>query len=157
MRLVRLTPLVATLSCLLAGPAPASDRPDFSGHWVLSTTRSSLARGGITGGSLRINHAEPRFRLARVFQTGDGPDYVSYELTTDDIARTSTSDGAKRRSRLRWEGNELVLDETIEMGGRTATNVVRYSLADGGATLTARESFRGPRLTYDNVWVFERR
>ena len=53
-------------------------------------------------------------------------------------------------------GADLFLDSTITMGSRTATNKVVYHLSDDGRKLTATESFRGPRLKYDNVWVFDK-
>jgi hypothetical protein len=147
--------LVAAV-CLAAGSALAADPPDFSGEWVLDLGRSTLVKPGIRSGSVRIVHREPAFSFARTFVTEDGPDQVSYELTTDGKEKVEASDGMTTRSRLYWQDDQLVLDETMTMGERTATNVVHYSLSDGGRTLTARESFHGPRLKYDNTWVFFR-
>jgi len=47
-------------------------------------------------------------------------------------------------------------DSTISHGSRTATNKFAYHLSADGLRLTATESFRGPRLKYDNVWVFDK-
>jgi hypothetical protein len=33
---------------------------------------------------------------------------------------------------------------------------VRYALLEGGRVLRAEERFRGPRLSYDNLWVFDK-
>jgi hypothetical protein len=41
--------------------------------------------------------------------------------------------------------------------GRQATDVVRYTLRDGGQTFVAEEKFRGPVLKYDDLWVAERK
>ena len=57
-------------------------------------------------------------------------------------------------SRLAWEGDVLVLHERLTAPQGEATNTVHYWLLDAGQTLEARESFRGPRLQYDNLWVF---
>lgn len=35
-------------------------------------------------------------------------------------------------------------------------NVVRYGLSEDGKTYTATESFLGPIVKYDNVWVFDK-
>jgi hypothetical protein len=37
-----------------------------------------------------------------------------------------------------------------------ATNVVRYSLENGGETLVAHESFLSSKQSYDNVWVLNK-
>ncbi len=137
--------------------ALAADRPDFSGDWTLSLSRSTLATKGIQSGTVRTVHREPKFNFSRTFVTSDGPDESSYELTTDGTEKVERSGKMTRHSRMYWDGDQLVLDEKLELGDRTATNVVHYSLADGGKTLIAKESFRGPKLQYDNVWVFERK
>ncbi|HNX49461.1 MAG TPA: hypothetical protein PLS53_03205 [Thermoanaerobaculaceae bacterium] len=148
--------LVVLLITVLASLAWAADKPDLSGKWVLNLGKSTLATPGIEAGTVRITHQEPRFHFARTFQTRDGRDNLTFDATTDGAERTTRSDGMTTRSRLHWEGQELVLDETTQVGSRTATNVVHYSLSDGGKVLIARESFRGPRLQYDNTWMFDR-
>ncbi len=153
----RILTAVVVAVALVAGVAPAADRPNFSGEWSLNLTRSTLATKGIEAGTARIVHREPAFSFARTFTTKDGPDSVSYEMTTDATEKVAREGKKTRHSRLYWEGDQLVLDEKIELGGRTATNVVRYSLADGGKTLIAKESFRGPKFQYENSWVFDRR
>ena len=38
-----------------------------------------------------------------------------------------------------------------------ARNTVRFELLDGGKALQAEESCRGPRLTYDDLWIFTKK
>lgn len=153
----RLLPGVGILVALAAGIAWADERPNFSGDWVLNSGKSTLATKGIQSGTVRIEHKEPAFSFQRTFITKDGPDESRYDLTTDGKEKVEVSGGSTRRSRLYWEGDQLVLDEKIEMAGRTATNVVRYRLENEGKTLVAREAFRAPRVQHDNVWVFDRK
>ncbi len=64
----------------------------------------------------------------------------------------------KDASRLYWDGDVLVYDvRMIRKNGREATDVVRYSLHDGGRTFVAEEKFRGPVVQYDNFWVARKR
>ncbi len=140
-----------------AGTAWAQDRPNFSGEWVLNLAKTTTANKGITGGTVRIDHKEPVLKFRRTLATADGPSEGGYDLTTDGKEKVTTSGSMTRRSRMYWEGGELVLDEKIEMSGRTATNVVHYRLENGGAVLVARETEITPRSRHDNVWVFERK
>lgn len=149
--------LVAVVAMLVGAIGWAADKPNFSGEWVLNLSKSTLAKRGIEKGTARIVHHEPAFSFARTFVAKDGPDDAAYELTTDGSEKVEHSGNMTTHSRLYWEGDQLVLDEKIELGERTATNVVHYRLTDGGATLIAQESFRGPRLQYDNSWVFDRK
>lgn len=145
---------------LTAGEAlGAAGKPDFSGTWALNLEKSRLqADFGIRGGTITIDHQEPAFRLNRVFAAGGQEDIVSFELTTDGTEKIVRGSGRTTTSRLYWDGGVLVLDERIVLaGGRTATNVVRYSLRDGGRTLVAEEKFRGPAHRYDNLWIADRK
>jgi hypothetical protein len=151
--------LVAAL-CLAAGVAlGAGQRPDLSGTWVLNIAKGRLQiRSDLDSGTLTIDHKEPAFRFSRIFVAGGKEDASSYDLTTDGKERTVKANGRTTISRMSWDGDVLVLAEKIVLAnGRKATNVVRYSLRDGGETLVAEERFRGPVLKYDNLWVADRK
>ncbi len=151
--------ILAVTTLVLSGVTIAwnQGRPDFSGEWVLNVTKSTVATPGIQSGTARIDHKEPLFVFQRTFVTKDGPDEVRYELATDGKEKVTTAGNQTRRSRLYWEGAELVLDEKIEMSGRTATNVVHYRLENGGRVLIAHEVFIVPSFKHDNTWVFDRK
>ncbi len=148
---------IVALAALLTGASLAAAQPNFSGEWVLNLAKSKIARPGIQAGAVRIEHKDPAFSFERTFTLADGPDSGRYDITTDGKERVKQSTAETRRSRMYWEGVELVLDEKVEKAGRTATNVVHYSLENAGRALVARESFRAPGLQYDNVWVFDRK
>lgn len=137
----------------------AAQKPDLSGTWVLNLDKSRLQiEDKIESGTFTIEHKEPDFRFSRVFVVGGKDDAVSYALTTDGREKIAKEPDRTTTSRLYWDGDVLVLDERIVLGdGREATNVVRYSLQDGGRTLVAEEKFRGPIHKHDNLWVAERK
>lgn len=60
-------------------------------------------------------------------------------------------------SRLYWEGDILVFVTRIVAPQGEATNIVHYSLREGGRVIEAAEKFRGPKLSYDNLWVFDKK
>jgi len=131
-------------------------KPNFSGVWNLSLQKSKLQIPAPDSGVFTLDHKEPSFHLSRTFVKGGQSDVWSIGLTTDGREVVQEEKTETFRGRLSWEGNDLVLNSTITITDRTATNVVRYHLSDDGLTLTATESFRGPRLKYDNVWVFDK-
>ncbi len=157
---MRRTLLTATtlLFCAAIGdPLLTAAGPNLTGDWVLNIAKSKIAEAGIQAGTVRIEHKDQAFSFRRSFTTAAGPDASGYDLTIGGEEKVEQAGGQTRRARLYWEGNQLVYDEKIEMGGRTATNVVHYSLENEGKTLVARERFRAPRVQHDNVWVFERK
>jgi hypothetical protein len=157
---LRLVFLVAAAAALAGWTRPSRVRPDFSGEWTLSKERSHFelaAARTIERGVVRIEHREPHFRFERTFTVGGAEDRVAYEMTADSSEVVSREGALTSRSRLYWVGDTLVYETRMVAPGGEATNVVRCSLLDGGSALRAMERFRGPRLSYDNLWVFERR
>ena len=134
-------------------------KPDLSGEWVFNAEKSKLQiKVKIESGTFTIDHREPDFRFGRVFVVDGKSDAFSYSLTTDGREKVEEQTGQTLRSRLYWDGDVLVFDVRIVLkDGREATNVVRYSLRDGGRTFVAEERFRGPVLKYDNLWVADRK
>jgi len=129
---------------------------NFSGVWNLNLQKSTLQIPAPDSGVFNIDHKEPRFHLSRTFIKGGQSDSWSIDLTTDGKEVVQEEKTETFRGRLKWDGLDLILDSTISLKGRTATNVVRYHLSKDGKTFTATESFRGPRRKYDNVWVFDK-
>lgn len=152
--------LVAALAVpLLAAGEPSPAHPDFSGKWVLDLRASRLHPEyfrGLTRGVVRIAHRDPEFSFRRAFTRAGESTTVAFTLSTDGRATAATEDGMPTRRTLRWDGEELVFVTVYRAPRGEARNTVRYALRDGGRTLVAAESFRGPRVSYDNVWVFSK-
>jgi hypothetical protein len=138
---------------LLASAGPA--RPDFSGVWVVDPQRSQLAAWAkFDSTTITIEHKEPKFRFHRVSVKAGKADETTYDLTTDGAELMEKEGGGANTSKLFWDGDVLVFQALIVLAdGRQATDVVRYTLRDGGKTFVAEEKFRGPVVKYDNLWV----
>jgi hypothetical protein len=104
-----------------------------------------------------IEHKDPHFRLSRVFTIDGHDDSMTLELMTDGKERSSEEGDQTHYSRLYWDGNSLVFVTRIVAPQGEALNTVRYQLVENGQLLKAEEKFRGPRLKYDNLWVFEKK
>ena len=136
-------------------PATAGGRPDLSGAWTLDLGKCRLQfPPKLDSGTIVIEHKDPAFRFGRTFVEGGKEDSISFELTTDGREKVVKGPDRTTTSRMYWDGETLVLDERIVLAnGRAATNIVRYSLRDGGRTLVAEETFRAPFHKHDNLWV----
>ena len=142
---------LAVLAC-----AGAADRPDFSGKWVFNAARSKLQIPVPQSSTFLIEHREPAFHLSRTHVYDGKGDTFAIDLSSDGRERVIREGPQVLHCRLYWEGTRLVFHTRIEMDGKEALNVVQYELSADGLTFTAHESFRGPKLKYDNVWVFDR-
>ncbi len=132
-------------------------RPNYSGTWVFNPDQSKLEIPVPKSGVFRLDHRDPVFVLERTFVRQDGrSDELKLELTTGGKDNVRSVRGSEAHIRIVWDGAVLVFDSYLVEGGQKATNVVRYTLRDGGETLTADERFNGPKLKYHNLWVFNR-
>lgn len=148
--------VLAVVDC---AAAIAQNKPDYSATWVLDLQRSTLdprMAAGVESGTITITHRDPAFELKRTFVRAGKPESTQFALTTDGAETTQIEGAVTWRMRMTWEDGALVARMTGKAPQGEATNQVRYSLLDGGRTLEARESFRGPKLQYDNVWVLHR-
>lgn len=139
---------------------PIERRPDFSGEWTLNATRSSLELEPLRqleSATLRIEHNDPNFSLWRRFVLNGQEHTVQLALISDGQAVESLVGDQRRITCLTWADDALVFTTLMHGRDGTSLNAVQYSIEDHGRTLRALERFRGPTLSYDNSWVFERR
>ncbi len=145
--------LLSSLSLL------AQSKPDFSGDYVLNKEKSKLQVrqfAELEKATVKIVHKGDSFAFNRVFTSKGKEDPLSYRLTIGDKELASEEDGMKQFSRLYWDADTLVFVTRMLAPRGEATNTVRYTLEDNGRVLRALETFRGPRLSYENVWLFEK-
>jgi hypothetical protein len=150
---------LGTLFLLSSLALPAQPKPDLSGDYVLNKERSRLQVrqfAQLEKATLKIVHKGGSFEFQRVF-TAQGKELPhSYRLTIGDQEVAGEEDGLKQFSRLYWDSGTLVFQTRTLAPRGEATNTVRYTLEENGRVLRALELFRGPRLSYDNLWLFER-
>lgn len=158
-RRVRLGLCAAAMALCVAGAALGAERPNFSGTWVVNPEKSRLADWAkFDETTITIEHKDPSFSFHRVSVKAGKTDESAYALTTDGVEKVAKTGGRTSTSCLAWDGDTLVFQDVIVLAnGRQATNTVRYTLKDGGKTLVAEESFRGPVVKYDNRWVADRK
>jgi hypothetical protein len=131
-------------------------QPNFIGHWKLNHEQSKLQIPPPTSSMFEIEHSEPKFRLTRTLVYGEQSNTITLDLTIDGEEHKHEIGDVNARIRLYWDGDILVGDMQVAAKDDEATNVVRYSLENGGQTLVAHERFRSSKQSYDNVWVLNK-
>src|SRR5262249_34009660 len=114
-------------------------KPDFTGTWKFSPSKSSLQIPAPDSTTFVIEHREPRFHLSRTHIVGGNSDTFSIDLTTDGEEVVRNQGDLEVRARVYWEGETLAFDSRLARGDEQATNVVRYSLANQGQAFIAEE------------------
>jgi hypothetical protein len=145
--------------CLVTACGEARDlsKPDFSGSWVLDLSRSSLEIAPPDSSIFVIEHDDPDLVGRRTHYLGGVSDASSAQLTTDSVLAAVRAGDLEIPTRVYWDGHVLVLDQAWTRGDVRITNLVRYTLEDGGQTLIADERMSADGDTHHNVWVFGRR
>ena len=145
---------------IAAGCATLSARggqPNFTGTWVLDSTRSRLEVPSPDSTIFVIRHQAPTVRLFRTHARGGTVDTATVTLRTDSSEVHWELRGAQVTSRSWWEGRELVFWSALSRGDQRASQVVRYSLSDDQRTFTAIETVDAGSASHVNRWVFNRR
>lgn len=132
---------------------------NFSGEWTLNRQKSRLqleALAKVEQAVLQIEHRASSFSLHRVLTIDGQRHEVVFDLPTDGSQVVRHEGERELRSRLGWESDILVFTTHIVTPSGEAINTVRYRMLPRGRQLEAAERYRGPGLSYDNLWVFDK-
>lgn len=131
-------------------------KPNFTGTWKFSTSKSSLQVPAPDSSTFVIKHQEPQYHFTRTHIIGEDSDTFSIDLTTDGREYVQSIGDVGMHARLYWDGDMLVFDSILSQGDMQVINVVRYHLEDNGQTLIADEHAEGGQHAHDNHWVFDK-
>jgi hypothetical protein len=131
-------------------------KPNFTGTWIFNPAISVLQIPAPDSTVFVIDHREPVLRISRTHIVGEKQDTFSLDLTTDGQEVSVDRDDLGLNCRAYWDGDTLVFDSKLTRAGEEATNIVRYTLTNGGKTFRAEERFRSSSLNYDNLWMLDR-
>ncbi len=128
----------------------AASDPDFSGVWTLNAGRSiGIQRlPAPPAPTLQIDHRDGKLRCT------ESP--LIWSATFDGKTAKSSSAGVVMSTVLKWEGRALLINMLISGARGDFTQMDRWKLTDGGATLTiAREIVRRTGST-ESTLIYER-
>lgn len=153
MRTVRV--IISVLLLLFSLPLLAEDssHPNFTGVWKLDPHRSSLSTQSPDSITLYIHQNDPDFHIRTTeVRHGKSTAWSAHGRTDGKSLATKNREGV-RVTHMYWQGSDLVLEVKHDDKRGEKDAVYRYSLSDGGRTLTAREI----RNDQDNRWVFTKK
>jgi len=133
---------------------------DFTGEWDIdrgATRLTVMEVGSIESAAMTIRMDDGVFQLRRTFVIDGETHEAGFSAPLDGTETVREDPERTLRLSVRPEKEDWVFTARIEEAVGESMNVVRYRLLDGGRRLEAEEHFRGPALSYDNLWVFERR
>jgi hypothetical protein len=145
--------LIAILLVAAQAAAGAGAKPDFSGQWVLNASESDFGlipqpkcRG------LKLAHREPE---VLVEETGPGgePCGQATRYTTDGTLVTYTANNVRRRARLTWSDNALVIDRTDDDGVMMR---IETRLSADGRKITRAFDVESPQGATTWTYVYDR-
>ncbi len=155
--------LLLALTTLLAvsavGQSPS--KPNLSGTWIFNAQKSKLQQDPPSSITFVIDQNDPQVKFARTQVYGDQSFNWKLDIVADgekEVVQTSPLYTANIRAR--WEGSSLILDQKITASdGTTATDIVTYSLIDGGNALEAVENQKtqGMKKSMTSRWVHEKK
>lgn len=136
----------------------AADPPNFSGKWEWNKQRSKLDQNfsSMERGVIRIVHVNGKLNFRRAFVSNGIPEVIAFEYNIDGKEVAGAEDGMPTKSMMYWEGDALIFVTKYAVPRGQAVNTVKYDLLEEGRTLQAHERFVGPRLQYENVWIFNK-
>jgi hypothetical protein len=135
----------------------AQAKPNFSGRWKMNASRSDF--GPITTPSSlvqQVTHEDPALKVVTT-QVGEMGEFtVDSSYTTDGKECVNKFRDIERRSTVNWDGDSLVIESKMDIGGNAVTIGEKWSLSDDGKTLTINRHLKGPEGETDLRTVLEK-
>lgn len=141
-----------------AASAAFGATPDFSGNWKLNASKSDF--GQFPAPSVltqKVEHADPKLTVDLKMVSDMGDFAFTYRYTTDGKECTNEGfGGSEVKSILKWEGETLVVDSKGTFGDNAYTAKDKWSLSDGGKTLTLLRHFSSPMGEMDQKVILDK-
>lgn len=144
--------LLPVLLLLIASPA-FTQKPDYSGTWVLNLEKSKLTSprsAKITQAVFIIEQQGDKFTLRRYHYMGDKKRKLKIKMTAD---------GRQRKVKLLFNGKAEWIADNLRatLWNKGFSNVVNYSFGSIPDEFIADETFSSSKTNYHNYWVFDRK
>jgi len=142
------------LVLLLIVPLSAAD-PDYSGIWKLNEAHSDLrSMSEPTAETLRIEQSGVKMHCTALPAGGGAP--VSWDYKTDQSDAKYKIGDTSRNSRLKWEGNALLVNTLVNSRDRSYTVMDRWKMSKDGKTLTIRRQIESLSGESEALLVYEK-
>jgi hypothetical protein len=135
----------------------AQAKSDFSGTWKINAGKSEFGPMPPPDSmTQKIVHEDPSLKV-NIVQTGGGGD-MTYDMayTTDGKECVNHLGDNEFKSTLKWDGDDLVTDTKGSFDGNAFTAKDRWTLSDGGKTMTMQRHISTDGGDFDIKLVFEK-
>lgn len=149
----------AGLACaaLLAIPAMAAGKPDFSGEWKLNVDKSNFGpMPPPTSMTRTIEHKDPDLNMVTSQSGADGDVTLKAKYSTDGKETKNDFRGAEAKSVAKWDGDTLVIDTKLDFQGMEITLKESWKMSEDGKTLNANTKIVTPQGDFDLSSVLEK-
>ncbi|GLC25633.1 hypothetical protein [Roseisolibacter agri] len=155
---LRLLAAAFVAAVVVASPAQAQPRPDFTGRWIVDTARSDFAHVTPPARMLMtVAQTDSTFTFTQTVATPTGERSATQSYPLDGKERTQpTPDGVKVVGSARATDAGITVDATITRGQTPAHQVSRWSLSPDGRTMTLEQDVETPRGPTKLKLVFAR-
>jgi hypothetical protein len=133
----------------------AQAKSDFSGTWKADPAKSDFGPMPPPDSmTQKIVHTDPSMKV-NVAQTGGSGD-MTYDMvyTTDGKECENKMGDNPIKTKLTWDGDDLVGDSVGSYEGNDFTAKDRWSLSDGGKTMTVTRHISAGGADFDMKFVF---
>lgn len=142
---------VAALVALAISPA-FSQKPNYSGTWILNLEKSRLTSGNsskITKTIFVIEQEGDKFSLTRYRYMGEKKRKLKFDMTAD---------GERHKVKLLFNGKLEWIEEHLRASiwNKGFSNIVNYTFGSSENEFIADETFTSAKTNYHNYWVFDR-
>ncbi len=151
-RLITLTLLIAAV-CVVNAQA----KSDFSGNWKANTAKSEFGPMPPPDSfTEKITHEDPSLKVSIAQSGGTGDMNYDMAYTTDGKECVNHVADNEFKSTLKWDGDDLVADTKGSFGGNDFTSKDRWTLSDGGKTMTVTRHISTAMGEFDMKVVFDK-
>ncbi|HTQ57150.1 MAG TPA: hypothetical protein VMI94_21925 [Bryobacteraceae bacterium] len=136
---------------------PAQAKSDFSGTWKANTAKSDFGPMPPPDSMVeKIVHQDPSLKVNVAQTGGQGDENYDLVFTTDGKECANSFGGNEFKTKMKWDGDDLVDDTTGSFGGTDFTTKDRWTLSDGGKTMTLTRHISTDGGDFDMKIVFDK-
>ena len=144
---------VAALLMLALATVAAAQKPNFTGSWKLDPAKSDFGPQPVPDSmTMKVAHDDPKLKVNQSGPQGDS----EMNFTTDGKEVTNQMQGMDVKGVAKWEGENIVVNNKLDLGGTEVSFKQVYALSEGGKILTANLHIVSPQGEFDMKMVFNK-
>ncbi|MEK7404821.1 MAG: hypothetical protein AAB225_06905 [Acidobacteriota bacterium] len=147
------TRYIALLGLLALSLAFAQSKPDLTGSWKVDNSKSNF--GALPPPQSLVNkidHKDPTLKITSITVGDSGERTFELAFTTDGKENTNSIGSIEIKSKVRWEGRDLLMEHTA--GEVTLKD--KWTLSEDGKTLTLVRQWSGSQGETTQTLVSEK-